>query len=68
MTKVLFKVNGSIVFTRNYTSDRKTVKAGTSGIITDVFKGFLGGITNITVRLSNGDFVREVPIDYFRAS
>jgi hypothetical protein len=36
-------------------------------IITNIHTGPLGGFTHLDVRLPKGEFVREVPIDYFLA-
>jgi len=70
--KLLFRVNGSIVFTRDYVKERllsnkKTYPQGTTGIITKIHKGPLCGITHLDVRLPKGEFLRVVPIDYFKA-
>jgi hypothetical protein len=69
--KLLFRVNGSVVFTKDYVKhtcfSKKTYRQGTSGIITRIHKGPLCGITHLDVRLPKGEFLRVVPIDYFRA-
>lgn len=68
---LLFRVNGSVVFTRDYVKhclfSKKTYAQGTTGIITKIHKGPICGITHLDVRLPKGEFVREVPVDYFRA-
>jgi hypothetical protein len=38
---------------------------GTEGMITKIHTGLLGGNTHLDVRLPKGEFVPEVPIDYF---
>jgi hypothetical protein len=70
--KLLFRLNGTVVFTRDFVrhnllSKKTSVPQGTSGVITRIHKGPLCGITHLDVRLPKGAFVREVPIDYFRA-
>jgi hypothetical protein len=69
--KVLFEENGPVVFTKEYVRhgllSKKIYKQGTSGLITRVHSGLLGGITHVDVRLKDGEFVREVPVDYFLA-
>jgi hypothetical protein len=71
MVTVLVKKNGPIIFTKDYVKSgflfSKTYKQGTSGLVTRVYGGLLGGITHVDVRLKDGVFLREVPIDYFRA-
>jgi hypothetical protein len=68
---VLYKENIPVVFTREYVKhtllSKKTYTQGTTGLITRPHKGPLGGITHVDVRLPDGEFVREVPVDYFRA-
>lgn len=80
MVTVLFTKDGSarvderrhapIVFTRDYVKhslfSKKTSTQGTSGLVTRIHK-FLDVITHVDVHLQDGEFVREVPIDYFRA-
>jgi hypothetical protein len=44
---------------------KETYPQGTEGMITKIHTGLLGGITHLDVRLPKGEFVREVPIDYF---
>ena len=69
--ELLFRVNGSVVFTRDYVKhtlfSKKPYGQGTTGIITKIHKGLLGQFTHLDVRLPKGEFVREVPIDYFLA-
>jgi hypothetical protein len=69
--KLLFRVNGAAVFTKDYVKEclfsKKTYVQGTEGIITEVHRGPFGGVTHLDVRLPKGEFVREVPIDYFLA-
>ena len=69
--ELLFRLNGSIVFTRDYVKHRllskKPYGQGTQGIITKIHSDPLGRFTHLDVRLPKGEFLREVPIDYFRA-
>lgn len=69
---LLFKEKGPVVFTKDYVKhtlfSKKEYPQGTSGVIVRVHRGFFGKITDLDVRLPEGEFVREVPVDYFRAS
>jgi hypothetical protein len=69
--ELLFRLNGAVVFTRDYVKHRllskKPYAQGTQGIITKIHSDPLGRFTHLDVRLPKGEFVREVPIDYFRA-
>jgi hypothetical protein len=69
--ELLFRTDGSIVFTGAYVEHRSLSKKmygqGTQGVITNIHTGPLGGVTHVDVRLPNGEFVREVPVDYFLA-
>jgi hypothetical protein len=69
--ELLFRVNGTVVFTKDYVKhtmlSKKTYGQGTSGVITNIHKGFFGGITHLDVRLPEGEFVRGVPVNYFLA-
>jgi hypothetical protein len=40
---------------------------GTQGIITNIHHGPLGEVSHVDVRLPKGEFVREVPVNYFLA-
>jgi hypothetical protein len=68
---VLYKENIPVVFTREYVKhtllSKKVYTQGTTGLITRTHEGPLCGITHVDVRLPDGEFVREVPVDYFRA-
>jgi hypothetical protein len=68
---LVLKENGNIVFTKPYTNhtlfSEKEYGQGTAGIITRLHTGFLGGIARVDVRLKDGTFVRDVPVDHFRA-
>jgi hypothetical protein len=46
---------------------QETIRAEDPGIITKIHPGPLGEVTHLDVRLPKGEFLREVPIDYFRA-
>jgi hypothetical protein len=67
----VLKENGNIVFTKPYVKhtllSKKEYGQGTSGIVTELHTGLFGDITHVDVRLADGKFVRDVPIDYFRA-
>lgn len=68
MAKGLFKVNGAIVFTKDYTHGtifQTTYKQGSSGLITRVHRGWF--TTSFDIRLKNGKFLRRVPLEYFEA-
>jgi hypothetical protein len=60
-----------IVFTKEFVKfglgSITTYARGTSGLVTRVHTGPDSEITHVDVRLPNGEVVREVPIDYFRA-
>jgi hypothetical protein len=66
---LLFRQNGPVVFTKNYVKHRllskKTYPQGTEGMITKIHTGPLGGVTHVDVRLSDGEFVCEVPVNNF---
>jgi hypothetical protein len=66
------ELGNPVVFTRDYVKHRlfstTTYGQGTSGLVTKVHKGLLGGTTHYDVRLpESGTFLREVPVDYFAA-
>jgi hypothetical protein len=65
------ELGNPVVFTRDYVKHRLLSKTtygqGTSGLVTKVHEGLLCGITHVDVRLPDGVFLREVPIDYFAA-
>ena len=67
----VLKENGNIVFTKPYVKhtllSKKKYGQGTSGIVTELHTGLLGDITHVDVRLEDGTFVRDVPVDHFRA-
>ena len=77
MVSFLVKNDGSIpselrnpvVFTRDYVKrgllSKTTYRQGASGLVTRVHERRLGGITHVDVRLPDGVFLREVPVDYF---
>jgi hypothetical protein len=68
---LLFRVNGTVVFTKDYVKhtivSQKKFSQGTSGVITNIHEGFWGKITHLDVRLPAGEFVRGVPVNYFLA-
>jgi PIN domain len=67
----VLKENGNIVFTKPYVEhtllSKKEYGQGTSGFVTELHTGLLGDITGVDVRLADGTFVRDVPVDYFKA-
>ena len=67
----VLKQNGTIVFTKPYVKhtlfSKKEYPQGKNGIVTDWQTGFFGEITHVDIRLEDGTFVRDVPVDYFRA-
>ena len=69
--RVLFAENQTVVFTREYVKhtliSKKKYGQGKSAIVTHIHKGPLGGITHVDIRLPDGEFVCEVPIDFFKA-
>jgi hypothetical protein len=69
--RVLFEEGGNVVFTKEYEKhtllSKKTYPQGMSGIVTHIHTGLLGRITHVDIRLKDGTFVREVPVDYFSA-
>src|SRR5512133_2469617 len=69
--ELLFRLNGDVVFTRDYVKHtlftKKPYGHGTQGIITNIHYGRLGGVSHLDVRLPKGEFLREVPVDYFLA-
>jgi hypothetical protein len=72
MAKKTWGIGDKILFTRDYSTGwlaRRTIKAGTSMIVTDIHRGFLGSITNVTVRdPKTGTFHKEIPFEFFRAA
>jgi hypothetical protein len=69
--ELLFRLNGDIVFTKDYVKHtlftKKPYGHGTQGIITNIHYGPLGGVSHVDVRLPKGEFVREVPVNFFLA-
>lgn len=63
--------NGPVVFTKTYVKHRlfskKTYAQGTEGMITKIHTGPLGGVSHVDIRLADGEFVCEVPVEYFLA-
>ena len=37
-------------------------------MIVDWHTGLLGGVTHVNIRLGDGEFVNDVPVEYFRAA
>lgn len=46
---------------------KKEYQQGTSSPVKELHTGLLGKMTHVDVRLADGKFVRDVPVDYFRA-
>jgi hypothetical protein len=69
--RILFGDNEPVIFTREYVKDtllaKRTYAQGKSGVVTYIHKSPLGGITHVDIRLKEGEFLLEVPVDYFRA-
>ena len=63
------ELGNPVIFTKNYVKHRllsdTTYEQGTSGLVTKVHELPLRGITHVDVRLPDGLFLREVPVDYF---
>ena len=64
------KENGNVVFTKPFTRhtllSKKPYPQGTTGIVTRLHFGLLGEIRRVDVRLEDGTFVRNVPVDFFK--
>jgi hypothetical protein len=64
------KENGNVVFTISFTREtwlsKKKYPQGTTGIVTRLHIGLFGDIKRVDVRLEDGNFVREVPVDFFK--
>jgi hypothetical protein len=69
--ELFFRLNGDIVFTRDYVKHtlftKKPYGHGTQGIITKIHFSPLGTTSHLDVRLPKGEFLREVPVNYFLA-
>jgi hypothetical protein len=65
----IFRPTGPLVFTKDYVEldSGKTYKQGTTGQVTHIRTDPLDEITHIDVRSADGDFLRNVPIEYFQA-
>ena len=68
---LVLQENGNVVFTKPYVKhtllSKKEHGQGTSGIVTRLHTNLLGEITHVDGRLADGKFVRDVPVDHFRA-
>jgi hypothetical protein len=66
----VLKSAGNVVFTIPFTREaglsKKKYPQGTTGIVTRLHTGLLGEIRRVDVRLEDGNFVRNVPVDFFR--
>jgi hypothetical protein len=64
------KSNGNVVFTKGFTGhtwfSKKKYPQGTTGIVTRLHTGLFGEIRRVDVRLEDGTFVRNVPVDFFK--
>jgi hypothetical protein len=47
---------------------KKEYPPGVEGMIVDMHTGPLGGVTHLDIRLTEGEFVNGVPVEYFRAA
>jgi hypothetical protein len=69
--RVLFEPGETVVFTKPYVKhtlfSQKKYNQGRSVIVTNIHQGLCGEITHVDVRLKEGNFLYDVPIDYFRA-
>jgi hypothetical protein len=69
---LLFRKDGPVVFTKKYVKhtlfSKKEYKPGVEGMIVEMHTGPLGGVTHLDIRLGNGEFVNNVPVEYFRAA
>jgi hypothetical protein len=69
---LLFRKNGPVVFTKKYVKQtlfsKKEYQPGVEGMIVDWHTGLLGGVTHVNIRLADGEFVNNVPVEYFRAA
>ena len=67
-----FRKNGPVVFTKKYVKhtlfSKKEYNPGTEGMIVKMHTGPLGGVTHVNIRLGDGEFVNDVPVEYFRAA
>lgn len=70
--KLLFRKDGPVVFTKKYVKhtlfSKKEYKPGVEGMIVDMHTGPLGGVPHLDIRLGDGEFVNNVPVEYFRAA
>ena len=70
--ELLFRKNGPVVFTKKYVKhtlfSKKEYQPGREGMIVDMHTGPLGGVTHVNIRLGDGEFVNNVPVEYFRAA
>jgi len=64
------KEDGNVVFTKPFDRvtwlSKKPYPQGTTGIVTRLHYGLLGEIRRVDVRLKDGNFVRNVPVDFFK--
>ena len=70
--QLLFRKDGPIVFTKKYVKhtlfSKKEYTPGAEGMIVNWHTGPLGGVTHVNIRLGDGKFVNNVPVEYFRAA
>jgi hypothetical protein len=69
---LLFRKDGRVVFTKKYVKhtlfSKKEYNPGREGMIVKMHTGPLGGVTHLNIRLGDGEFVNDVPVEYFRAA
>ena len=65
-TFIAFKKNSAVILTKDYRTSffGKVYKQGTSGIVTDIRRGWFSW--TIDIRLKDGTVLRRVPYEYFR--
>jgi len=64
--------DGPVIFTKRYVKhtllSKKEYPPGVEGMIVNWHTGPLGGVTHVNIRLADGEFVNNVPVEYFRAA
>jgi hypothetical protein len=69
---LLLRKDGPVIFTKRYVKhtllSKKEYPPGVEGMIVNWHTGPLGGVTHVNIRLADGEFVNNVPVEYFRAA
>jgi hypothetical protein len=64
------KVDGNVVFTKPFNKvgwlSKKPYPQGTTGIVTRIHDGLFGQPRRVDLRLEDGSFLRDVPVDFFK--